>query len=219
MIVIFPRCVRFGVLTICGTRPPVSFGCKKKWYTPNLTKSYSCPYLSPDTQNCAFTSRHQYLPNKMIRLKIKIMRLEFTARDTIMFHNFCSMRSFFKRKNALESWEWELSNAFFRLKNDLLEQKLWAILVNRFLGVKLFPHDSSKMQLRAKWYSGEKPYVLFVFSWNETLKKQRQRITVSDTAKSEKPCPAYSKNAIWNLWRHSTMHTFRGTMYPGLGRI
>ena len=121
--------IYFGVLTICGTRPPVSFGCKKKWYTPNLTKSYSCPYLSPDTQNCAFTSRHQYLPNKIIHLKIKIMRLEFTARDTIMFHNFCSMASFFKRKNALESWEWELSNAVFRLKNDIMERKLWAIVV------------------------------------------------------------------------------------------
>ena len=115
-----------------------------------------------------------------------------------LIHNFCALGSFFKRKKALESSRSQLSNAFFRLKNDLMEQKLWTILVNRFLGVKLFPHDSSKMQLRAKWYSGEKPYVLFVFSWNKTLKKKRQRITVSDTAKSEKPCPAYSKNATNN---------------------
>ena len=58
-------------------------------------------------------------------------------------HNFCSMRSFFKRKNALESWEWELSNAFFRLKKDPMEQKLWVVLVNRLLGVKIHPPQNS----------------------------------------------------------------------------
>ena len=56
--------------------------------------------------------------------------------STRRVHNFCSKRSFFKRKNALESWEWGLSNAFFLLKNYLLEQKLWTLLVDRFFGVK-----------------------------------------------------------------------------------
>ena len=50
--------------------------------------------------------------------------------STRMAHNFCSMRSFFKRKNVLESSRSQLSNAFFLLKNDLLEQKLWTLLVD-----------------------------------------------------------------------------------------
>ena len=54
------------------------------------------------------------------------------------------MRPFFKRKNALESWDRELSNAFFRLKNDLLEQKLWTVLVNMFFGVSILLPNSSK---------------------------------------------------------------------------
>ena len=160
------RMQQAGVLTICGTRAPVSFGCKKKWYVHKITKSYSCPYLGFHTQKYVLTLRHSATLKQMIRLKIKIMRLKFTARGTIMFHNFRSMRSFFKRKKALESSHSQLSNAFFRLKNDLLEQTLWAILVNRFLRVKLPPgHDSSKIQLRAKSYSGKKPHVLFVLSW------------------------------------------------------
>ena len=39
---------------------------------------------------------------------------------TRMAYNICSMRSFFKRQNAFEGSRSQLSNAFFRLKNDLL---------------------------------------------------------------------------------------------------
>ena len=44
--------------------------------------------------------------------------------STRMAHNFCSMRSFFKRKNALDSPHSQLSNAVFLLKNDLNAQIL-----------------------------------------------------------------------------------------------
>ena len=46
------------------------------------------------------------------------------------------MRSFFKRKKALESSHSQLSNAFFRLKNDAMEQKLWNIIVSRAVNSK-----------------------------------------------------------------------------------
>ena len=42
-----------------------------------------------------------------------------------LVHNFRALKSFFKREKAMESWRWELFNAFFRLKNDLNAQKLW----------------------------------------------------------------------------------------------
>ena len=64
---------------------------------------------------------------------------------TRMTHNVCSRRSFVKSKTALESSHSQLSNAFFLLKNDLMEQKLWSILVNKLLGVKIHtPQNSSK---------------------------------------------------------------------------
>ena len=33
--------------------------------------------------------------------------------STRLVHNVCALRSFFKRKNALENWRWELFNVFF----------------------------------------------------------------------------------------------------------
>ena len=100
------------------------------------------------------------------------MRLKFTARDTILFHNFRSMRSFFKRKKALESSHSHLSNVFFRLKNDLLEQKLWAILVNRFLGVKsppmILPKCNCVQNVTAE---KNRTYYLYYLE-NKTLKRK-----------------------------------------------
>ena len=46
-----------------------------------------------------------------------------------MDHNFRPLKPFFKRKNALESPHSQLSNAFFLLKNHLMDQKLWTIIV------------------------------------------------------------------------------------------
>ena len=62
--------------------------------------------------------------------------------STRMPHNFCSMRSFSKRKNALDSPHSQLSNAFVLLKNDLMEQKLWLpFLSTGFSGLNIFYTD------------------------------------------------------------------------------
>ena len=50
-----------------------------------------------------------------------------------MDHNFRPLYPFFKPKKPLESSRSQLSNAFFRLKNHLEGQKLWAILVGCIL--------------------------------------------------------------------------------------
>ena len=46
-----------------------------------------------------------------------------------MDHNFRPLKPFFKIRKPLENPHRQLSNAFLRLKNHLMDQKLWTIIV------------------------------------------------------------------------------------------
>ena len=115
------------------------------------------------------------------------------------------MKSFFKRKNALESWDRELSNAFFRLKNDLLEQKLWTVLVNRFFGVTILLQNSSKSgssKIRLPYYF----YVLLSDTnakWVEDTVRDK-RWTRSGSLFQLRPTKVYEAYGVWETYGFST---------------